>query len=252
MSDFYDKNTVDQLKATADIRTCIPGADRSKATSYVPCPKCGKDGKGKGLCVTHTSRKNIAKCFSCDFTLTNAVAATMFYRCNEDRSRYNEAIKMTAEAAGIFIQSENERKKTAVVQHAKVTAKSFCQQQLEASGLTTEDVMVKTMSKDGKMTIYEPAMRRGSIDASGTVHEGDDEMLIYYYNLDGTMGQYSTRGARGGLRPYIRIRWSNPSLHTPEGSTRENKYQTPKGAPTRFYIPQKIRDLYNHGEPCFP
>ena len=248
MSDFYDDNTVSLLKTQADIRTCIPGADRSKATSYVPCPKCGasgkQGGKQKGLCVTHTSRKNIAHCFSCGFTLNNAIDATMYFRCNEDRSRYPEAIKITAEAAGIFIQSENERKKTAVVHHVKAAAKSFCQQQLEASGLTTEDVMVKTMSKDGKMTIYEPAMRRGSIDASGTVHEGDDEMLIYYYNLDGTMGQYSTRGARGGLRPYIRIRWSNPSLHTPEGSTRENKYQTPKGAPTRFYIPQKIRDLY--------
>ena len=253
MSDYYDDNTVSLLKAQADIRTCIPGADRSKATSYVPCPKCGAEGKHggkqKGLCVTHTSRKNIAHCFSCGFTLNNALDATMYYRCNEDRSRYPEAIKMTADAAGIFIQSEQEIKRLATVHHVKAAAKSFCEQQLEASGLTTEDVMVETKSKDGKLTIYEPAMRRGSIDASGTVHEGDDEMLIYYYNLDGTMGMYSTRGARGGLRPYIRIRWSNPSLHTPEGSTRENKYQTPKGAPTRFYIPQKIRDLYKKSLP---
>ena len=97
MSDYYDDNTVSLLKAQADIRTCIPGADRSKATSYVQCPKCGAEGKHggkqKGLCVTHTSRKNIAHCFSCGFTLNNALDATMYYRCNEDRSRYKEILR---------------------------------------------------------------------------------------------------------------------------------------------------------------
>ena len=136
MSDFYDDNTINLLKAQADIRTCIPDADRSKATSYVPCPKCGKHGKREGLCVTHNSRKNIAKCFSCGFTLNNALDATMYYQCNEDKSRYPEAIKMTAEAAGIFIQSEKERREANIKSHRKQIAKSFCERQLEASGLT--------------------------------------------------------------------------------------------------------------------
>lgn len=251
MSDFYDDNTVNLLKAQADIRTCIPDADRTKATSYVPCPKCGKFGKREGLCVTHNSRRNIAKCFSCGFTLNNALDATMYYQCNEDRSRYPEAIKMTADAAGIFIMSEKERRDANIKSHRKQIAKSFCERQLEASGLTVDDVMVKTVEivKGERLEKYEPAMRRGSIDKTGIVHPGDDEMLIYYYNLDGTMGQYATRGARGALRPYIRIRWSNPSLHTPEGSSRENKYMSPAGAPTRFYIPQKVRDLYNKSLP---
>lgn len=251
MSDYYDDNTVNMLKAQADIRTCIPGADRSKATSYVPCPNCGKSGKSSGLCVTHTSRKNLAKCFSCGFSLANAVAATMYYQCNEDRSRYNEAIRMTADAAGIFIQSESERRVAMTSSHRKQIAKSFCERQLESSGLTVDDVMVKSVEvvKGERLEKYEPSMRRGSIDKTGTVHLGDDEMLIYYYGLDGTMQMYPTRGARGALRPYIRIRWSNPSLHTPEGSARENKYMSPQGAPTRFYIPQRLRDMYQKEQP---
>ena len=251
MSDFYSNDTIRQVRDTADIRFCIPGADRSKSTSYVECPKCGKQGKGKGLCVTHTSRKNIAKCFSCGFSLGDAIAAAMYYECNDDRNRYAEAIKSAADANGIHIMTEQERRDLNVTIQRKKIAKSFCERQLEASGLTLDDVMVHTVEviKGERVEKYEPAMRRGSIDKTGTVHPGDDEMLIYYYNLDGTMGMYPTRGARGALRPYIRIRWSNPALHTKEGDKRENKYMSPKDAPTRFYIPQKIRDLYNKSIP---
>ena len=251
MKDHYSEDTVRLVREQADIRYCIPGADRSKQTSYVPCPKCGKQGKGQGLCVTHNSRKNIAKCFSCDFTLTDAIAATMYYECNEDRSRYPEAIKSAAEANGIHIMTENERRTSVTNNHRRQIAKSFCERQLEASGLTVADVMVTTTEvvNGKKIEKYEPAMRRGSIDKTGAVHPGDDEMLIYYYGLDGNLQMYPTRGARGALRPYIRIRWSNPSLHTPEGSTRENKYMSPKDAPTRFYIPQRLRDLYQKSQP---
>ena len=133
MSEFYDNNTVNLLRAQADIRTCIPGADHSKATSYVPCPKCGKDGKNAGLCVTHNSRKNLAKCFSCGFALKDALDATMYYQFNEDRKHFAEAVKATADAAGIFIQSENERRVAVTKNHRKQIAKSFCERQLEAS-----------------------------------------------------------------------------------------------------------------------
>ena len=47
----------------------------------------------------------------------------------------------------------------------------------------------------------------------------------------------------------IRVRWSNPALHTPKDSTREVKYMTPKGAPAKFYFPQKIRDAYHDEAP---
>ena len=244
MAEYYSEESIRRVREDADIRYCIPGADTSKPTSYVPCPKCGASGKGKGLCVTHTSRKNLAKCFHCDFSLADAIAAKLFYECNDDTRRFGEAVKMAADAAGIFILPEKKERTSARPRRQSV--KSFCEQQLEASGLTVADVMVKSveMIKGERVEKFEPAMRKGSIDRTGAVHPGDDEMLIYYYGLDGQMQQYATRGARGALRPYIRIRWSNPSLHTPEGSTRENKYMSPQGAPTRFYIPQRIRDLY--------
>lgn len=247
MREYYDKNTVEMVRSQADIRYCIPGADTSKPTSYVPCPSCGKEGKKAGLCVTHTSRRNMAKCFSCGFSLSDAIAAAMYYSCNDDRERYAEAIKTAADANGIYIMTEKERREIDLETQRKKIAKSFCQRQLEASGLTVDDIMVKTVEivKGERLEKYEPAMRRGSIDKAGVVHPGDDEMLIYYYNLDGSMGMYATRGARGALRPYIRIRWSNPALHTKETDKRENKYMSPKDAPTRFYIPQKIRDLYS-------
>lgn len=242
MSQHYSDITIRQLRESADIRYCVPGADVTRATSYVTCPQCGKSGKGKGLCVTHKGGKNLAKCFSCGLTLSDAIAATMLYECGNDRRRYPEAIKKTADACGLYIQSEDEIRAQQVQRAAKKIEKSFCERQLEASGLTIEDVMVRVQTEDGER--LEPSMRRGGLDRLGNLRPGDDEMLIYYYRLDGTMEKYPSRGIRGALRDYIRVRWSNPSLHTPEGSTRENKYQTPAGAPTKFYIPQRIRDLY--------
>ena len=224
MSQHYSDITIRQLRESADIRYCVPGADVTRATSYVTCPQCGKSGKGKGLCVTHKGGKNIAKCFSCDLTLSDAIAATMLYECGNDRRRYPEAIKKTADACGLYIQSEDEIRAQQVQRAAKKIEKSFCERQLEASGLTIEDVMVRVQTEDGER--LEPAMRRGGLDRLGNLRPGDDEMLIYYYRLDGTMEKYPSRGIRGALRDYIRVRWSNPSLHTPEGSTRENKYQT--------------------------
>ncbi len=232
---YYSEITIRHLRENADIRYCIPGADVTRVTSYVECPECGATGKNKGLCVTHKSGKNLAKCFKCGFTLTDAISATMHYECNNDKSRYVEAIKKTADACGIFIQSEDERRNQTVQKEQRKIEKSFCERQLEASGLTIEDVMVKSQVMVGGETVevLTPAMCRGGLDRLGNVRPGDDEMLIYYYRLDGTMEKYPTRGARGTLRDYIRVRWSNPSLHTPEGSSRENKYQTTAGAPTK-------------------
>lgn len=251
MAEYYSQDSIDRVRNDADIRFCIPGADTHKATSYVPCPKCGasgkQGGKQKGLCVTHTSRKNLAHCFSCGFSLNNGIAATMFYQFNDDKKRFLEAVKATADACGMVLLPEKRQRTNKNMQPVK----SFVERQLEASGLTQKDVMAtwKEIVKGETVEHYTSPFVRGSIDREGNVHTGDDEMLIYYFGLDGYLQMYPTRGARGGLKPYIRIRWSNPQLHTPEGSKRENKYMSPKGAPTRFYIPQRIRDLYNESTP---
>lgn len=243
----YSKYEVEKLRQNADIRKVIPGADEFRPSSYVRCPSCGHEGKSKGLQVVHRgSSKNYAHCYACGFHLNDAIAAVMYFEYNNDKSKYPDAIKSCAQQCGIFIQSEEEKNAHAITTGKEAIAKSFCQRQLEGSGLTVEDVMVKERKMVGNEVVEQlvPAFRKGSIDYNGTIHPDDDEMLIYYYRLDGTMEQYSTRGLRGALRPYIRVRWSNPALHTPKDSNREVKYQTPKGAPTKFYFPQRIRDAY--------
>ena len=93
-----DNFLINDIKARADIRRCIPGADEMKTTSYVRCPECGKEGKGKGLCVTHKGDTNIAKCFACGFSLANAVAAVMYY----DFGAINYIGKEQGETAGNY------------------------------------------------------------------------------------------------------------------------------------------------------
>ena len=108
MSDFYSDLTIRKVREGADIRYCVPQASLTRTTSYVPCPKCGASGRNKGLCVTHRSGKNLAKCFSCGFSLSDAIAAALFYSCNDDRSRFADAVKSAADANGIYIVSEQE------------------------------------------------------------------------------------------------------------------------------------------------
>lgn len=240
----YSDIDIAKVKSSGDIRDFIPGAQNSRATCYVRCPECGTEGKGKGLSVVHKAGKDFAHCFHCGFSLSGAVAACMYYDFNNDKKKYPEAIKRVAERSGVVLLSDDEKLTKEVSRQKKLQAKSFCERQLEGSGLTVEDVMVKVKQPNGGYTL-EPAFRKGSLDFYGNIRPGDDEMLIYYYRLDGTMEMYATRGARGALRPYIRIRYSNPELHTPKDAKRSCKYLTPKGAPTKFYFPQRIRDAYN-------
>lgn len=240
----YSELDIAKVKSAGDIREFIPGASPTRATSYVRCPECGTEGKGKGLSVVHKAGKDFAHCFHCGFSLSGAIAACMYFDFANDKKKYPEAIKLVAERSGVPLLSDDEKLTKEVSRQKKLQAKSFCERQLEGSGLTVEDVMVKVKQPNGGFTL-EPAFRRGSLDGFGNIRPGDDEMLIYYYRLDGTMEQYATRGARGALRPYIRIRYSNPELHTPKDAKRSCKYLTPKGAPTKFYFPQRIRDAYN-------
>lgn len=233
----YSNSDIDRVKDAADIRAFIPGASVHAATQYVACPQCGKSGKGKGLCVTHKGGKDIAKCFSCDFTLNGAIDAAMYF----DKVDFPEALRRVASQSGIYLRGEDDKQGGIAGRSAK---KSFCAAQLEASGLTIEDVTAKVKGDDGTDT-YVPTFRRGGMDKFFNVNTNDDEMLIYYFDLWGNAVQYATRGAAGRLRPYVRVRWSNPGLHT-DGNGHPIKYQTPKGAPTKFYIPQRIRSMFQN------
>lgn len=235
----YSNHDIERVRKSADIRDFVPNLSGRGATQYTKCPNCGKEGKNKGLCVTHKNNIDIAKCFSCGFTLNGAIDAEKYFS-NVD---FPEALKRVASRCGIYLETDEEKRQRSIDSNKRKAKKSFCLAQLEASGLAVDDVTAEVQldSKDG--VAYVQTFRRGGMDKFFNVNNSDDEMLIYYYDLWGNPVQYATRGAAGHLKPYIRVRWSNPALHLDKDG-REVKYQTPKGAPTKFYIPQFIRTKF--------
>ncbi len=224
----------------ADIRDFVPGADSTKLTSYVRCPECGKEGRNKGLKVSKTQKFNGAKCFSCQFALGTVVKAVEYYNnCN-----YPQAVQKIADNYGWQIEYEEQPEPSKEMEESqeKSLEGSFLMKQLLASGLTLADVQVKIPSKDGR-SVLEHSLRKGGV-RDGKVNNLDDEMLIYYYDLYGNLVMYPTRGATGGMRPYVRVRWSHPESHK-DAQGKPYKYMTPKGAQSRFYFPQRIRDLFS-------
>ena len=235
----YKKSDIEAVRRQADIRNHVPNLHGRGASMYTVCPKCGANGKNKGLIVTHKAGLDLAKCFSCGFVLNGAIDAEKFY----SGLSFPEAAKVVADRAGLSLREEKRPKKESSSKGSPTKKKSFCERQLEASGLTVDDVTATIVSNNETGINKVATFRKGGMDAFFNPNPNDDEMLIYYYDLDGNPMMYATRGARGALRQYIRVRWSNPALHA-DKEGREVKYQTPKGAPTKLYIPQYIRSRY--------
>lgn len=236
----YDKSEIERVKAGSDIRNFVPDLKGRGASQYCKCPECGAEGKNKGLIVTHKGNKNIAKCLSCGFSFADSISAYQFY----NHTNFIDSLKAVAQQSGIPIESEKERRARTMRENMQRMQRSFCEKQLDASGLTFEDVTATVTIDNGKMWVQ--TFRKGSIDRNGNINESDDEMLIYYYDLNGQPMTYTRRGSNK-LHPYVRVRWSNPAAHK-NIDGKETKYYTPKGASTRLYIPQKIRDAYQKAQ----
>lgn len=242
----FSKSDIKKVEEKSDIRLLIPNLKGSGASRYCKCSACNKAGKNKGLIVTHKEEKgkvtNIAKCFSCNFTITGAIAAVQHY----DGKTFPEAVEYLARLNNIQLSGTGPKKKL-TPDEAKIRG-SFCERQLLNSGLTISDIMVKVPVKGTDDYMLEPAFTKGGAD--NMVHHinyVDDEMLINYYDLEGNRMYFVPKAKPSAKpRPYIRVRWSNPAAHSYDG--KEIKYQTPKGAPCAFYIPQAIRDKYKNEE----
>lgn len=233
----YDKYTVEKVKRDADIRDFIPGCTR-KAEQMVECPYC----HSQKMSVVHKGEKNFAHCFACDKSIPNAIDAVMLYEGLD----WLSALEATAARAHIVIIPKERKREDRIKTTARKAAESFCSQQLAASGLTMEDVCAKVVDSSGHEEFFVP-FRKGGIDPPFTPNENDDEMLIYYFGLDGRQKVYVPRGNGGRARPYFRVRWSNPDAHT-DADGKSMKYKTPAGAPSQVYIPQLIREKYQDGE----
>ena len=238
----YSEQDIKRVKERADIRDFIPGTEEFGRKTYAKCPQCGKEGK-KGMLVTHNQRYDNAKCFACGFSINGAIGAVMHY----DNCDFVEALEKVAGQYGVELVPNDQKVKNAIKAKEDSLSDSFCLKQLKDSGLTLEDVTAKVLTPDGKNSEFVQTFRKGGMDVTGNVNFNDDEMLIFYYDLYGQPMKFATRGAAGGIKNYVRARWSNPDLHiSKEG--KPIKYQSPKGADVRFYIPQRIREAFSNGE----
>lgn len=231
----YSKWEEDRVKGL-DIRLFIPNCNHGKGSQDVKCPECGE----KKFSVVHSQGKNFAYCHHCQFSLHGPIAAVGYYSGIDVEKDYLKALEETARQGGIVLVPQEQRRKDSVKSAVKANASSFCRMQLEASGLTEADVMASVV--EGSQELFRPTFRKGRVNEYFVPDDSGDEMLIYYYDLDGRPMTYTQKG-KSTPRPYVRVRWSNPALHrSPDG--KEMKYQTPPGASCRVYIPEVIRRAY--------
>lgn len=231
MANKYSDTNYERIKSE-DIKGYIPGLGGRGRNMYIDCPFCG-DAKGMKLDLKH----NLLHCFKCDNTISGAIGAVMHFQ----KVDAGTAIDIIANDLGI--ETESQRRASAVESAKAVQQKSFCEKQLEASGLTIEDVTATVEINNS--TLYQPTFRKGGWDKAGNINDTDDEMLIYYYDLSGRMMTYVKSSNK--VCPYVRIRWSNPAAHT-DKEGKEAKYMSQKGAPARLYITEMIRRAYKQGE----
>lgn len=230
----YSNYEIQQLKQRANIMDHIPGIQKYGREYYAPCPFCGASGKRKGLKVTHNQSKDCAKCFQCEGVFSGAIDAEMYY----SGSDFITAVEKVAMQCGYSLTPEEQRAKKTLKEKEQSLEGSFVMKQLEASGLTLEDVTARVRVNKGKDWGYVPTFTKGIVGVDGKVNSHADEMLIYYYDLYGNIMKFAPKG--GATRDYVRVRWSNPDIHLGKEG-KPMKYMTPKGAPCRFYFPEVVR-----------
>lgn len=246
------KEIAEKIKSVSKLEDVLSDLRKSGKDFYTTCPKCGKLDTKKKKGLMFDPSKQIVKCFSCDWGTNNAVT----YLMETEGLNYPDALTRLAEIHNIDIESDDNRaqrleyEKELNRQHRKDKAtETFCDRQLKSSGLDPEDIEVEMIDDDGTIR-RRPAFMSGTRDQYGnyTIGKGDD-MLIYYYDLEGKQVMYKPEKTNGNkMKPLIRVRWQNPELHKDKNG-RPIKYQSPAGSGSHIYIPQKIREYYKFAKP---
>ena len=223
-------------------------AEGSGMTKHCRCPKCGAEGKKKskyiGLDVVDDQVKNkhLVKCRSCGFGVGGGAINVMMTTFDLD---FMEACRKLSDQFGMSLEFEEEKKpaRSSKTQEQEASEHSFVARQLRDSGLTFEDVKASVLIDGEKCTVS--PFQRGKVDIlTGKVDKFADEMIILYYDLEGRRRTYRQKIGKKEI-PYTRVRYSNPEAHTDKNG-KAIKYQTPFGAKTELYIPQKIRSLFQN------
>lgn len=208
--------------------------ERSGASLYTKCPKCGKSGKGKGLIVTPA--QGIYKCFHCEYGGTSPVNFIMDMK----NTAYPEAVKYLAEKYNIVL--EYEQKPKGPQRKNGKPEPTFRDRQLLSSGLNDTDQQA-TITVDENTKKVVDVFEAGTRDQYGKIAPGDD-MIIWYYDLDGKPVMF-TKPKGNKLEHLFRIRWQNPDLHH-DKSGRPMKYSSPSGSGSHLFFPENIREAYRN------
>lgn len=240
-----------RIKDISKLEDVLTGLEKSGKQLYTKCPKCGTIDTKKKKGLMFSPSKQIAKCYHCGWGCNHPVK----YLMDVDGLKYPEALAKLAELHHIDIEEVDNRKerleheqKTRRKQQKDKKLETFCDKQLTESGLTREDIEVD-VSEDGGKTIHKmPTFRSGTRDQYGKYLIGSgDDMLIYYYDLDGKQVMFKPEKSQRML-PLIRVRWQNPEIHK-DKEGRPIKYQSPSGSGSHIYIPQRIREYYKYAKP---
>lgn len=274
MAGFIKKHCIEEVERKSVIGDVVG--------QFVTLKKKGKDLQGlcpfheeKSASFSVSPAKGIYKCFGCGASGVGAVSFIMKYK----KVEYVEAVKWLAEFYNVELEYEakeikNEasplplskgeggatgdktnnlqsgKKATSevVVNNKKVVAGdgkvSFRDKQLASSGLTEKDQKYKRVRENlqGPNDYVEiDRYVKGSISAGWEVTDGDD-MILYYYGLDGKQMTYRPEKKNKDL-PFFRVRWSNPDAHL-DKHKKAIKYQSPYDSGSHLWINQTVRTCF--------
>ena len=174
----YNKFDIDRVKSAADIRDFIPGLSGRGATQYCECPECHKSGRNKGLCVTHKTNMDIAKCFSCGFTINGAIDAVQYY----DKVEFIDALQIVASRYNILLETEMEKRQRAIDRSREKVKQSFCLSQLEASQ-ERQTAVLKKLSEQFCNHADVINNQSKQINALYQIHQRDYKKLLHLIQL---------------------------------------------------------------------
>lgn len=203
------------------------------ASLYTKCPRCNKEGKGKGLIITPS--KQIYKCFSCDDFFGKSPANFLM---DTQNMSYPEALKYLADKYNITTQEQPKPKGPQTANTRK--RNTYCHKQLKASGLDLKDITACTYV-DEETEKHIEVYQSGTRDQFGRITSGDD-MIIWYYDLEGKPVMFQKPKA-SRFEPLYRVRWQFPEHHL-DRSGKPIKYQSPSGSGSHLFIPEPIRRIY--------
>lgn len=232
------KNKILQAANLMEVAADLFTLKKTGRSFYTQCPKCDKKGKGKGLIFTpgSNSKPSIYKCFSCDFSGTSSVNLLM----ETQNMNYPDALNYLAKKYSIDVLEK--KKPRGPQRKTKKKEKTFCDKQMEESGLSGSLFNIQAeVYVDDKTTKLKDVYEAGTRDQWYRIVPGDD-MIIWYYDLEGKPTLYKKPKSQK-FEHFYRIRWQFPDHHLDKRG-KPIKYQSPSGSGSHLYIPQIIRNIY--------